>query len=335
MRLPPTPSAPAPAYAPSAPTYAPSAPVASAPPPAYAPAAQAEPAYAPAAADDGLDDLLADLDHEPMPTRPAPVEDSGWMASASSLVGAVVSSVSGSDGVAAAEPEMAAVTTSGFGSSVAPSAPAAAPVAPAAAPVATTPGPGAAYMPAPVATTPGPGAAYMPAPVAAPTAPVAAAPVAAVAPMAPVAPPAPAAPVPPPCYGELCGDDAALGYVDDGQGMDLLADSSDDWSIDVRDADVAGQFAAVGGADDEGLGELDALDSMVVEVRTSTPGIEVEIDGKYVGVTPLLVDVGSGYHAVKLTVGDASQRFELQPQSDPDAWCFDVKGKSIKLDRCR
>jgi len=145
---------------------------------------------------------------------------------------------------------------------------------------------------------------------------------------------APPPPPPPRCVGELCGDDDAIGYLDDGDGMDLLADHSEDWTVEVRDADVAAQFAGSGG----GFGEeddLDALDSVVVEIRTDEPGVSVEIDGNYVGVTPLLVDVSRGYHGVKLTLDDVSQRFELQPQNDPDAWCFDLKGRTFKIDRCR
>jgi hypothetical protein len=285
--------------------------------------------------DDGLDDLLADLDDEPLPTAPAPVQpapvaaqdDGGWMASASSLVGAVVDQVAG-DGVAVADvPAVAAVASSATVAPspvAAPSAPAAvavaAPRAPAAAPVAgSVPAPAAPSAPAAAPAVPaeGPGAAarsFQPASAAAYT------------------PPPPAAPV---CVGELCGDDAALGYVDDGAHTDLLAGDGEDWQIDVQETNVAAQFADMGGSDlDEG-DDLDALDSMVVEIRTDQPGVQVEIDGAYAGVTPLLIGVGSGYHAVKLTLGDVSQRFELQPQSDPDAWCFDLKGRTFKIDRCR
>ncbi len=277
-----------------------------APVPSVAPVAAQAPVVAAAAAvvpaSDGLVDLLADLDDEALPTAPAalepaaaPAEDGGWMASASSLVGAVVDQVAG-DGVAAADMSaVAAVATSSF----APMAPVAAPSAPVA-PAA----PAAAPAEAPRGFEQASAAAYAP-------------------------------PPPPACMGELCGDDAALGYIDGGGHDDLLAGDGDDWAIDVQETNVAAQFADMGGDDEGGLDDLDALDSMVVEVRTDQPGVSVEVDGTYAGVTPLLVEVGSGYHAVKLTLGEVSQRFELQPKSDPDAWCFDLKGRTFKIDRCR
>jgi len=316
-------------------------PTAPAPVTSAAPVVEAAPVAVAAAAvaseDDGLADLLADLDDEALPTAAAPIEaaaapaeDGGWMASASSLVGAVVDQVSG-DGVATADmPGVAAMATSSF----APAAPVAAPSAPVAA--AAPAAPVAGYAPAaPVAAPSAPAGASVPA--AAPVAPVApaAAPVEAPRGFEPASAAAYAPPPPPACVGELCGDDAALGYVDGSGHDDLLAGGGDDWAIDVQETNVAAQFADMGGDDEGDLDGLDTLDSMMVEVRTDQPGVSVEIDGAYAGVTPLLVGVGSGYHAVKLTLGDVSQRFELQPKADPDAWCFDMKGRTFKIDRCR
>jgi len=145
-----------------------------------------------------------------------------------------------------------------------------------------------------------------------------------------------APPAPPPCVGEFCGDDAAMGYVDDGAGTDLLSDNAESWAIDVGSSDAAAQFATMntGGGDDLG-GELDGLDTMLVEIRTDKPGIQVVVDGAQAGVTPVHVDLSSGYHTVKLISDSGEQSFQLRPESDPETWCFEVKGRSFKLDRCR
>jgi hypothetical protein len=147
---------------------------------------------------------------------------------------------------------------------------------------------------------------------------------------------APAAPAAPACYGELCGDDAAMGYVDDGSHTDLLSADPDDWAVDVGSSDPAAQF--VGGSDEAGddLGaQLDALDTMLVEIRTDKPGVQVMIDGAPAGVTPVHTDLSGGYHTVKLIGDNGEQTFQLRPESDPQAWCFESKGRGFKLDRCR
>ena len=144
-----------------------------------------------------------------------------------------------------------------------------------------------------------------------------------------------APPAPPPCVGEFCGDDAAMGYRDDGGGTDLLSDDAESYAFDMGSSDAAAQFATMGGGEEDLGAELDGLDTMLVEVRTNRPGVQVIVDGVAAGVTPVHVDLSSGYHTVKLISDTGEQSFQLRPEADPDAWCFEVKGRGFKLDRCR
>jgi hypothetical protein len=242
-------------------------------------------------------DPLAALLAEPIPKAPAPVAAPAEPASGGWMASA------------------AAAVNSGW-EAAAPVVAAAAPVVAAAAPVASW------SAPAPAAAAPW-------APPPAPVAPLPVAPV--VAPVVAVA-----APALPACVGEFCDDVSASSYRDGASSMDLLAEDGDDWSIDVAPRPAAAQFASVGEPDlDEGGGDLDALDTMLVEIRTDAPGVQVVIDGVVRGVTPLRTDVGAGYHTVKLVSEDGEQSFQLRPQADPETWCFAGRGRSFKLERCR
>jgi hypothetical protein len=133
--------------------------------------------------------------------------------------------------------------------------------------------------------------------------------------------------------GEWCDDDLST-WRDDGGAGNLLAEDEIELGA-MRRTDEGELFALP--SDDAGpSGDFDVLSTYIVNVTTDVAGIPVEIDGKKVGTTPLVAEVAPGMHTVQLFGGGgAVTTYRLSADRDPEEWCFEVKGRSLKTVTCR
>jgi hypothetical protein len=152
------------------------------------------------------------------------------------------------------------------------------------------------------------------------------------------------APQKPLCDGEFCDDLTVLDWKDpvaEAEEVDLLADDNLDFSFDDGSS-VAELFYS--GSDEEKTSGLETLVSegleqslplMPVAIKTSVPGVAVEIDGKVLGRTPLLTEVTPGPHILRL-VGSfgAVTTYQLTASDLTSEWCFDARGRTFRYVRC-
>jgi hypothetical protein len=274
---------------------------------------------APASLDDPTRDVLAALD-EPLPTRPgAPTREAPRSAPPAA----------DDDGTAA----LLASLSEDRSPAAAPAAPAPASFLDGAASWAGTVA--SALLGEETASAWAPAAAPAPAAVATPPAAVAAPSAARPAAVFAAPAPAPAAPAARDCAeGELCDDDLST-WRDDGGGANLLA--GDDLELGpVRQTSEAELFAVPSASAEDDSAGFEALSTLLVNVTTDVAGIPVEIDGRKLGNTPLVAELTPGAHTVRLFGGgDAVSTYRLSATRDPDEWCFELRGRSLKNVTCR
>jgi len=124
-------------------------------------------------------------------------------------------------------------------------------------------------------------------------------------------------------------EEELTGYQDEGGGGDLL-EGPEEEELVLEEANEADAFARPN-ADQEELPEVfEDVALKVVEVRTTEPGVEVRVDGRPAGKTPLILELSAGPHKVKL--GNAT--FTMTPASEMDTWCFEVKGNGFRETDC-
>jgi hypothetical protein len=156
----------------------------------------------------------------------------------------------------------------------------------------------------------------------------------------PVAPrPAPEKPV---CEGEFCDDLSVLDWKDPiAEEVDLLADDNLDFSFEGSSS-VAELFytpseedkvSGLEGLASEGLEQ--SLPLVPVAIKTSVPGVAVDLDGKTLGRTPLLTEVTPGPHLLRLvTTFGGVTTYQLTASDTTSEWCFEARGRTFRYVRC-
>lgn len=161
-------------------------------------------------------------------------------------------------------------------------------------------------------------------------------------PPAPTAAPAPAAPAAlasaAPVGGTAAGEPGTQGWRDQGQGVDLLAEEevalelgSDDDGAATDLFDIPGTEARAEAPADE----MEALNTLLVQVRLDGGSVPIEIDGKEAGSVPGALQLSPGVHTVTLYNRGVASTFRLEAVTDPDEWCFESKGRNFRPVRCR
>lgn len=156
----------------------------------------------------------------------------------------------------------------------------------------------------------------------------------------------------PTCAGELCEDDLVLSWrdpVNEAQQIDLLTDDNLDFVYQENDS-VAELFYSNSSSPEpssgvseveplaellDGFGSAEQLSVVPIAVKTSTPGVAVEIDGRTYGQTPLLIEIAPGPHVVRLvgTFGAATS-YQLTASPQTSEWCFEARGRTFRYVRC-
>jgi hypothetical protein len=118
--------------------------------------------------------------------------------------------------------------------------------------------------------------------------------------------------------------------------VDLLAGDdglgeATEWKLEKATLVDLGGTAA---SNEEGLADVASLDTRVVRISVSGGPAAVAIDGRSVGKAPAVIEVAPGVHTVTLSVEGKDTTFELQARSDPDAWCFEARGRSFAAVTC-
>lgn len=142
------------------------------------------------------------------------------------------------------------------------------------------------------------------------------------------------APAARPCgEGEGCDNDL-VSWRDDGSATNLLEE--DDLELAPVSRTSEAELFATPGAETDRSNDFDSLTTLLVNVTTDVAGIPVEIDGKKLGNTPLTAELAAGFHTVRLFGGgDAVTTFRMNADQDPDEWCFELKGRTLKNVTCR